>query len=119
MNIYLKWNSSSELSPLSLFDLEIFQSEDCFAKARLVIDALASLPGAGTEGVIMQENNEILFKGLLIGSPVKIEGAFGEIELMAKPRDFLDKISVLQKVSRTPPYWDGLWVHVNKHNNFQ
>lgn len=121
MNIYLKWNESRQFDDtnISLFNLEIFQEENCFTKARLVIDALAPLPQAGTEGVIVQENNEILFKGLLVGSPVKIDGAFGEIELIAKPRDFLDKISTLQKISRTPPYWDGLWVHPEKHNHFQ
>lgn len=121
MNIYLKWTASRWLDkyPLALFDLEISQEENYFAKARLVIDALASLPPTETEGVILQENNEILFKGLLVGSLVKIDGAFGEIELIAKPADFLDKISVLQKISRVPPHWDGLWVRPEKHNNFQ
>lgn len=121
MNIYLQWNKSqlSDKYPLSIFNLKISQAENNFAKARLVLDALVSLPQAGTEGVIIQENNEVLFKGLLIGSFVKIDGAFGDIELIAKPLNFLDKISELQKISRVQPYWDGLWIRPDRHNYFQ
>lgn len=121
MNIYLKWNKNklSNESNIHLFDLEISQTENSFATARMVIDALTSLPPTGTEGFIVQENNEILFKGLLIGNPVKIEGAFGVIKLIAKPLDFLDKITVLQQANRVHPYWDGLWVRPDKHADFQ
>jgi hypothetical protein len=61
MNIYLKWTEQrlSHNANISLFDLEISQEENCFAKARLVIDALASLPQTGTEGIIIQENDAI------------------------------------------------------------
>lgn len=121
MNIYLKWTECELLNNgnIAIFDLKISQAENDFARARLVIDALVALPQAGTEGVIIQENNEVLFKGLLIGSFVKIDGACGDIELIAKPLDFLDKISELQKISRTHPYWDGLWIRPGNQNNFQ
>lgn len=121
MNIYLKWNEykNSNNIIIDLFDLGICQVENHFAKARLVIDALSPLPQSGTEGIIVQENQQVLFKGLLVGSLVKIDGAFGEIELIAKPLDFSNKVSALQKANRIPPYWDGLWVPSEKHNNFQ
>ncbi|MBA3813255.1 MAG: hypothetical protein H0X26_01990 [Alphaproteobacteria bacterium] len=120
MNIYLKFlNHSASNDSMSIFDLEIVQEENCFAKARLIVDALEPLPQAETEGIIVTENQEILFKGRLVGSPVKLEGAFAEIELIAKLSDFSEKITALQKKSRVHPYWDGLWVRPDKHNNFQ
>lgn len=121
MNIYLKWNgeSISDKYNISIFDLKISQEEDCFAKARLTIDALTPLPPAGTEGILYEENDGLLFKGLLIGTLVRLDGSFGAIELMAKPKDFLDKIAALQKKNRISPYWDELWIKEDKHNNFQ
>lgn len=121
MNIYLKWTDADSAynSNISLFDLEIFQSENNFAKARFVIEASVSLPQAGTEGIIVQENGHILFKGLLIGTFIKIEGSFGEIELLARPTDFMEKMIALQRTSRVAPYWDGLWVRSDKHQNFE
>ena len=121
MNIYLKWSGDYLLSmpPLSLFNLEISQKENCFARVRLVIDALAVLPQTGTEGLITLENNDILFKGLLVGNLVKIDGCFGEIELIGKPIDFFDKNKALQKENRSAPYWDGLWIPPEKINDFE
>lgn len=121
MNIYLKWTDTklSGSSSISLFNLEISQEENYFGKARIVVDALVSLPPGGTEGVIVQENNGILFKGFLVGSFVKIDGVFGEIELIAKPLNFLDKVGALQKLNRILPYWDSLWVRSENQNNFQ
>lgn len=121
MNISLKWSGDylSSILPLPLFNLEIFQEENNFAKARLVIDAIAALPPTGTEGIIVLENNDILFKGLLVGSLVNVDGAFGEIELIGKPIDFLCKTMILQKENRVAPYWDGLWIPPDKSNNFE
>jgi hypothetical protein len=121
MNIYLTWLTVflNEKDNLSIFDLEISQEENCFSKARLIIDALSSLPQPGTEGVIREEDGEILFQGSLVGSPTKMEGDFTEIELIAKPNDFLEKNAALQKESRKLPYWDELWVRAEHHNDFQ
>ena len=121
MNIYLQWlqNSSTKSSALHLFDLEISQEENHFATARLVIDALVPLPPTGTEGIITLENGYLLFKGLLVGNLVNIDGAFGEIELMGKPTDFAQKNRKLQKENRRPPYWDGLWIGPEKLNDFE
>jgi hypothetical protein len=167
MNIHLQWNQS-ETPPLALFNLEIIQEENCFAKARLVVDALAVLPPAGTEGMIVIEDilppechaeplvpakagiisaskeipkhpreggdqddngvaegaalqpqpHNILFKGLLVGTLTNIEGAFGEIELIAKPLDFVPKNKEFQTQNRKAPYWDALLIPPEKLNHF-
>ncbi len=121
MNIYLKWNPIfiEEKAHLPIFDLNISQEETCFAKAHLIIDALASLPPPGTEGVIQGETGEPFFKGILVGKPIKMEGDLAEIELIARPPDFLEKSMVLQKESRMPPYWDELWIRSEHQNDFQ
>jgi len=121
MNIYLTWtpHELSNTENIFIFDLEISQEENCFARARLVVDVLALLPASGTEAVIHGEDKEIFFTGSLVGAPVKVEGDLAKIELLAKPMDFLDKIAALQKESRVPPYWDDLWIRPEKHNDFQ
>lgn len=121
MNIYLKWNSLfiSKNKEFSIFDLEIFQEENNFATARLVVKAVASLPPPGTEGILYEENGETFFKGLLIGAPTKTENDFAEIELIAKPIDFFEKSIPLQKEKRTPPFWDALWVKQEHLTDFQ
>lgn len=121
MNIYLKWtqNSPAKSSILHLFNLDISQEENYFATARLVIDALTSLPPVGTEGFITLENTHTLFKGLLVGKLVKIDGDFGEIELIGKPTDFAQKNRKLQKQNRRSPYWDGLWIGPEKMGDYE
>ncbi len=121
MNIYLTWSSAflSKKDNISIFDLEISQEENSFAKAHLIIDALSSLPHPGTEGAIRGEDNEIFFQGSLVGTPIKMEGNFAEIELIARPYDFLQKSTALQKENRNPPYWDELWIRSEHHNDFQ
>ena len=121
MNIYLKWApyQLSDENNLVIFDLNISQKENYFSKARLVINAVNSLPPTGTEAIIQGEDNEIFFKGFLVGVPIKVEGEFAEIELIARPFDFSEKIKVLQKANRVPPYWDDLWVQPDKPTDFQ
>jgi len=117
MHITLNWETNAPQN-LSLFDLKISQREGCFAKARLVIDALASLPEIGTHGTLKMGSDEILLRGKLAGPPIKVEGHFSEIELLAKPDDFSQKIEVFQKNNRDHPYWDILYIHPDKINNF-
>jgi len=119
MNIYLKWkeNPSFNKEEIPIFDLEISQEEDHFAKARLVVDALTTLPPAGTEGILQTESQEVLFRGCLIGVPLKLEGQVAEIELVAKPFDFATKMASLQQEKRTHPYWDPLWVRAENSQN--
>ncbi len=105
MNIYILFQ---EKEKIDLFDLEIFQEEGFFAKARLVIEAGTPLPSSGTIGTI--QGDELYFKGVLVGEPIKIEGNFAEIELIACPPDVSEKRERLQKDIRIPPYWDALWV---------
>jgi len=121
MNIYLKWAPYhlSDENNLSIFDLEISQKENHFAKARLVINTIDSLPPTGTEAVIQGEDEEVFFKGFLVGIPINFVGDVAEIELIAKPIDFSGKIEILQKGCRVPPYWDDLWVQPDKHTDFQ
>lgn len=121
MNIYLKWKSSFEFlnKDIPIFDLEISQEENDFAKARLVIDASMKLPSTGTEGILYEGEKKSIFKGSLVGIPIKTSGDFAEIELIAKPNNFLDQSIALQKEKRIPPFWDELWVKEEKHANFQ
>ncbi|HUX80526.1 MAG TPA: hypothetical protein VMW10_12405 [Alphaproteobacteria bacterium] len=121
MNIYLIWSPVFLLQKddISIFDLEISQEENYFSKARLIIDALSPLPPPGTEGIIRGENDEVFFQGSLVGSPLKIEEDLAEIELIARPKNFLEQNAVLQKESRIPPYWDDLWVRPGHINDFQ
>ncbi|MBI2707871.1 MAG: hypothetical protein HYX35_06150 [Proteobacteria bacterium] len=91
-----------------LFDLEISQEEDFFAKARLLVEAGIPLPPCGTIGII--QGDELYFQGVLVGDPVKIEGKFAEIELIACPPDVSERIAIIQKDIHIPPYWDALWV---------
>jgi hypothetical protein len=121
MMIYLKWTTDKVFNKemISIFDLEISQKESFFARARLVVDALTALPPTGTKGLIQQEDDEVLFKGFLIGHPVKMEGPTATIELISKPADFLEKVALLQKKSRIPPYWDDLWIRPENHHNLE
>ncbi|MBS0272279.1 MAG: hypothetical protein JSR85_06495 [Proteobacteria bacterium] len=121
MNIYLKWKSSLESlnEVIPLFDLEISQKESSFAKAKLTIDASMTLPSTATEGVLYEGEAQIIFKGLLVGTPIKISGDFAEIELIAKPDNFLEQSIALQKEKRIPPFWDELWIKEDERMNFQ
>lgn len=121
MNIYLKWidKDSSNNTNIPIFDLEISQTESCFAKAHLIVDGRAILLATGTVGVLVHENQDVLFTGLLVGRPVKTEGDFAEIELIAQPTDFLHKVKALQKENRVHPHWDGLWIRSDKHTHFE
>ena len=121
MNIYLIWPSVflTENDNISIFALDISQDENSFAQARLVIDALSSLPSTGTEGIIRGEDGDIFFKGLLVGNPTKMDGDFAEVELIARPSDFPEQQAALQKENRMPPYWDDLWVRPEHHDNFE
>ncbi len=121
MNIYLKWNSFffNKKENIPIFDLEISQEEDHFARAKLNIKAGILLPPTGTEGTIQGEGEKIFFRGALVGAPLKIEGPFAEIQLIAKPPDFQEKIIALQKDNRIPPYWDDLWIRPEKQTHFQ
>lgn len=121
MNIYLIWNQKITINKesISIFDLKISQEEGKFSKARLVVESAVLLPPTGTEALIQGENQEVFFKGLLVGAPLKSEGYFSEIELIARPSDFLEKLNVLQKESRVPPYWDALWVRPEKRKDDQ
>ena len=105
MNIKVIFN---DYSILNVFDLEISQEEDCFAKAKLLIDSGATLPAEGVEGVIQGE--EVYFRGYFVGFRKTIEGNFSEIELIACPPDIDSKIEQLQQQYRIHPYWDPLWV---------
>ncbi len=120
MNIYLHWPTFYiyKKESLSIFNLEITQEENYFAIAHLIIDGYSSLPPTGTEGLIQGDNEEIFFKGELVGAPLKIEGCLREVELIAKPFDFSEQMESLQKKSRTRPYWDELWVRPEHHDSF-
>ncbi|MBY0292993.1 MAG: hypothetical protein K2W92_06890 [Alphaproteobacteria bacterium] len=120
MNIYLHWPKFYiyKKKSLSIFNLEIIQEENYFATARLMIDGYSPLPPTGTEGLIQGDNEDIFFKGELVGAPIRIEGSFREVELIAKPFDFSEKMESLQKKSRIGPYWDKLWVRPEQHDSF-
>ncbi|MBY0501452.1 MAG: hypothetical protein K2P93_05565 [Alphaproteobacteria bacterium] len=119
MNIYLRWEHYILKSKenISIFDLEISQEEDCFSKAKLLIEAGSRLPPTGTEATLQEDNQDIIFKGSLCGVPLKLAKNFSLIELIAKPNDFPQQISRLQSESRISPYWDALWVKNEKHND--
>lgn len=121
MNITLTWTTPpfSDQKEIPLLDLEIFQEENAFAKAHLIVDVRTSLPPTGTEGIIQGNGKELFFKGHLVGTPVHMKGDVAKIELIARPSDFKEKMQALQKVCRVPPYWDGLWVPPDKHSDFQ
>ncbi len=121
MDVYLIWNQKITINKesISIFDLEISQEEGKFSKARLVVASDMPLPPTDTEALIQGENQEVFFKGLLVGAPLKREGYFSEIEFIARPSDFLEKLNVLQKESRVPPYWDALWLRPEKRKDDQ
>jgi hypothetical protein len=121
MNIYLIWNQKININKesISIFDLEISQEEGKFSKARLVVASDMLLPPTDTEALIQGENQEIFFKGVLVGAPLKSKGYFSEIELIARPSDFSEKLKLLQKESRVSPYWDELWVKAENRKDDQ
>lgn len=121
MQLTLTWITPpfSDKKDIPLLDLEIFQEEDSFAKAHLVIDVRTSLPPTGTEGIIRGNDKELFLKGHLVGTPIYIKGDVAKIELIAYPSDFKERIKVLQKACRVHPYWDGLWVPPERHTDFQ
>lgn len=112
MNITLNWESKGDTLPL--FNIEISQEEGSFARAKLLIDALSDLPEIGTEGILRRGEDEILFKGVLESVPLKLVGHFAEIELVAKPVDFMTQIEDIQKDVRVHPYWDPLYIRPEK-----
>lgn len=116
MHIQLLWEG--EAKSLDLFHMEIIQEEGCFAKAKLVVDALSPLPKLGTRGTL-KEGDEILFVGVLEGAPFKVEGNFAEVLLIARPADFGDKVKALQEKVRMHPYWDPLYIHPDKVDDFE
>jgi len=120
MNIYLTWTGAEKLNQENpfIFNLEIYQEENSFATAHLLLDIATPLPPTGTEGFIMEGDNEVLFKGLLIGNPVNIKEDFAEIKLISRPLDFMEKAAALQKKERVSPYWDDLWVQHKDLDNF-
>src|SRR3990167_8192628 len=105
MNINVVFNNHNNFS---VFDLEISQEENCFARANLLIEGGVALPAEGAEGIIQGE--EIYFRGYLVGFPKVIEGYFSKIELVARPPDIESKIEKLQQEYKIHPYWDPLWV---------
>ncbi len=117
MNLHLNWNAFSDST--ALFEVEISQEEGAFAKAKLLIDALAPLPKIGTEGILYIDANEILFKGVLESTPHKIVGHFAEIVLIAKPVDFLNQLNDIQKELRVHPFWDPLYIRPEKLNHVE
>jgi hypothetical protein len=121
MSIYLIWKPHflKHKENIPIFDLEISQEEGCFSKAKFLIEAGYLLPPTGTEAMLQEENQVIIFKGALCGVPLKLEKHFCVIELIAKPIDFPQKMSRLQRESRVFPYWDALWVKNEKHNDEQ
>lgn len=121
MNIYLKWadQNFSNQAEIPIFDLKITQEENTFAKADLTLEAGVSLPPATTEGLIRGENQDLFFKGRLVGAPVHIGGDFAGIQLIAFPADFKEKIRALQQDGRIPPFWDPLWIPPEKYENFE
>ncbi len=121
MNIYLKWKQKSGFvqSHIPIFHLEISQKEDHFARAKLTIDALIKLPTSGTLGLLDKEDGTRLLQGQLIGVPVRVDAYLAEIELVACPENFQLQNEMLQKESRHTPFWSGLWVKPEKHNDYQ
>ncbi len=121
MSIYLIWNQPNILNRdhFPIFNLEISQEENHFAKARLMIDAMQVLPSVGAEGILQGEDGEIFFKGYLVGNPIKMEGDLAEIDLIARPPDFLQKMAVLQIKRRVHPFWDPLWVKPGNRDNLE
>src|SRR3990167_8395625 len=116
MNINLNWNTQQK--PIPLFNLEITEEEGSFAKAKLVTHALANLPAPGTLGTIQSDTGEIFFNGALVGIPLRVEGHFSEIELIARPPDFPQKWEAIQKGCRVHPYWDELYIRPEKLQDF-
>lgn len=114
MKLTLTWTTSSKTLPL--FDVEISQEEGSFARAKLLIEALAPLPTRGTEGTLKTEEEGTLFKGVLESIPHKLVGHFAEIELIAKPRDFVKQLDNIQKELKVHPFWDPLYVPPEKVN---
>ena len=90
MNLTLTWTTPpfSAQKDIPLLDLEVFQEENAFAKAHLVVDVRTSLPPTGTEGTIQGNDKEIFFQGRLVGTPLHIKGDVAKIELIACPSDF-------------------------------
>ena len=97
MDIYLIWNQKITINKesISIFDLEISQEEGKFSKARLVVASDMPLPPTDTEALIQGENQEVFFKGLLVGAPLKREGYFSEIEFIAGNSRCQNSISLL------------------------
>ena len=121
MTLHLKWIGSpfSQEPDLPILDLDITQEENEFAKAHLVIDVKSSLPPTGTEGLIEENNKELLFKGKLIGTPVKMKGNLAHINLIALPDALSEKVNALQEKCRVAPYWDVLWIPPKKQDDLQ
>ncbi|MBX9785899.1 MAG: hypothetical protein K2Y08_01035 [Alphaproteobacteria bacterium] len=120
MKIFLNFpHISNQNNKIEMFDLEICEKENHFPVATLLVKAGEPLPTAETEGIIQDSLGNIHFKGLLMGAPSKIEGAFVQIKLISKPHNFMERLENLQRESRAAPYWDPLWITPEKHNDFQ
>lgn len=97
MNILLNFHHiSKQYNKIEIFDLEICEEENHFPTATLLVKAGEALPPAKTEGIIQDSLGNIHFKGLLMGTPSKIEGDFAQIKLISKPHNFMESLENLQ-----------------------
>lgn len=120
MNIILNFHHiSKQYNKIAIFDLEICEEENHFPTATLLVKAGDPLPSAETEGILQDSIGNIHFKGLLMSAPSKVEGDFAHIKLISKPCNFMESLENLQRESRRAPYWDSLWIHPDKQNDFQ
>jgi hypothetical protein len=114
MNLHLSWDHDS----IPLFDIEISEEENNFPKAKIVVDALSPYPKLGTKGMIKTSNEKVLFQGVVEASPNRVNDSLSEIILISRPPDYKVNIQTLLKKNRLHPFWDGLYIPSEKHNDF-
>ncbi len=102
-----------------VFKLEIRQREGGFALARATIrNPGCGLLGAGRKRYcLISDDQELLFRGRVVGMPASVEGQAVCLDFTAEPMDSQRQLHDLQNDLKQAPHWDDLFVEEGARDN--
>jgi hypothetical protein len=130
MKIYFAWvEKYEEFDPdiheredESVFNLKIFQKEGELAIAEFsVLNPKTGLIGPSRRKCCYisyqdQHQSHVLFKGILIGMPIKMEGELVRLQFIAAAEDHPKQLQKLYQTLKIAPFFDDLFVDECNHD---
>lgn len=120
MSYYFAWVEADELfdpkqhcrEDEKIFSLEIRQREGGLATAQIVIEnpKVGLLGEARKLYAMITYNQDLLFKGRVVGMPIQIEGEAVRLLLVAQPKNYQQQLQALVQDLKVAPFWDELFV---------